>query len=198
MMLQGIDVSENNGSVDWQAVAAAGMQFAIIRIGYGAGHLDSEFYHNVNGALSAGLRIGVYHYSYALTPAQAQTEAEFVVNTLQACGLNPDKLQMGIWFDMEDADGYKKRHGLPDRQIITAMCSDFICTCNRHGYSCGVYANLEWLEYKIATEQLAGYVPYWCAQWGARCDWPNAKMWQYTDCYYIGSKAFDGNLYLSE
>lgn len=195
-MLHGIDVSENNGVVDWQVVAAGGVEFAIIRVGYGAGHLDGEFYRNVNGALGAGLRVGVYHYSYALTVAQARAEANFVVATLQACGLGPDKLEMGIWFDMEDADGYKARHGMPERPTITAMCSDFICVCNRNGYSCGVYASLDWLEHKIATEQLASYVPYWCAQWGGRCDWPAAKMWQYTDCYYIGNKVFDGNLYL--
>lgn len=194
-MLRGIDVSENNGVIDWQAVRAAGVQFAIIRIGYGAGHLDGEFYRNVNGALEAGLRIGVYHYSYALTAAKAQVEAEWVITTLQACGLTPDKLNMGIWFDMEDADGYKGRRGMPGRQTITAMCSDFICTCNRNGYSCGVYASLEWLEHKIATEQLASYVPYWCAQWGGHCDWPNARMWQYTDSYYIGNKVFDGDWY---
>ena len=65
--MKGIDVSENNGMVDWGAVKAAGFEFAIIRIGYGKGHLDSQFYDNVNGALKAGLKIGIYHYSYALS-----------------------------------------------------------------------------------------------------------------------------------
>ena len=60
--MKGIDVSENNGVVDWGAVKAAGFEFAIIRIGYGKGHLDSQFYDNVNGALKAGLKIGIYHY----------------------------------------------------------------------------------------------------------------------------------------
>ena len=102
---------------------------------------------------------------------------------------------MGIWFDMEDADGYKQRHGMPSRQEITAMCSEFICECNRSGYSCGIYASLDWLEHQIATEQLASYVPYWVAQWGGRCDWPNASMWQYTDGYCVDGNEFDGNLY---
>lgn len=54
--MKGIDVSENNGVVDWGAVKAAGFEFAIIRIGYGKGHLDSQFYDNVNGATKAGLK----------------------------------------------------------------------------------------------------------------------------------------------
>ena len=193
-MLRGVDVSENNGIVDWGRVAL-GLDFAIIRIGYGRNHLDSQFYNNINGALTAGLKIGIYHYSYALLPERAQEEARFVVETLADCGLSPEKLEMGIWFDMEDADGYKQRHGMPSRQEITAMCSEFICECNRSGYSCGIYASLDWLEHQIATEQLASYVPYWVAQWGGRCDWPNASMWQYTDGYYVDGKEFDGTLY---
>ena len=60
-MLKGIDVSENNGIVNWDTVKKAGMEFAVIRLGYGRGHLDSEFYNNVNGAVAAGLKIGVFH-----------------------------------------------------------------------------------------------------------------------------------------
>ena len=59
-MIKGIDVSENNGWIDWKAVKENGIEFAIIRLGYGRGHLDSLFYKNVNEALEAGLKIGVY------------------------------------------------------------------------------------------------------------------------------------------
>ena len=64
-MRRGIDVSENNGYIDWQAVKEAGVEFAIVRLGYGNRHLDSCFYDNVNGALDAGLDIGVYSYRKA-------------------------------------------------------------------------------------------------------------------------------------
>lgn len=192
-MMQGIDVSENNGRVNWQEVAHSGVKFAIIRVGYGNGHLDGELYRNVNNALLHGLKIGVYFYSYALNVRSARKEAEFVVQTLIDCGLTPEKLHMGVWYDMEDADGYKQRHGMPSTAELTAMCSAFISALNAAGYSCGIYASLDWLENKIATKQLADYVPYWCAQWGGRCDWPNAKMWQYTDCFLINGCEFDGN-----
>lgn len=192
-MMQGIDVSENNGRVDWQEVANNGVKFAIIRVGYGNGHLDGELYRNVNNALLHGLKIGVYFYSYALNVRSARKEAEFVVQTLIDCGLTPEKLHMGVWYDMEDADGYKQRHGMPSTAELTAMCSAFISALNAAGYSCGIYASLDWLENKIATKQLADYVPYWCAQWGGRCDWPKAKMWQYTDRFLINGQEFDGN-----
>ena len=192
-MQKGIDVSENNGRVNWQIVKNKGMEFAIIRLGYGSGHLDSEFYRNVNGALAAGLKIGIYYYSYALNTYGARKEAEFVLQTLKDSGLTPERLECGIWYDMEDADGFKERHGMPSNSEITAMCSRFISDLNAAGYSCGIYASLDWLENKIETHRLAKYVPYWCAQWGSSCDWPRAKMWQCTDCLPIGGKEFDGN-----
>lgn len=194
-MVRGIDVSENNGQVNWQAVKDAGIDFAIIRLGYGNKHLDGRFYENINSAIAAGLRIGVYYYSYALTVEAAKAEADFAIDILKDCGIDPEDLEMGVWFDMEDADGYKRENGMPDNQTITDMCSAFVVECNKVGYSCGVYANLDWLENKIYTTQLADYVPYWCAQWGSKCDWPNAKMWQYTDKLRIGGKYFDGNYY---
>lgn len=193
-MLKGIDVSENNGYVDWSAIKAAGIDFAIIRLGYGNNHLDSAFYRNVNSAAEAGLKIGVYYYSYALDAEAAKHEARFVAAVLNDAGLLQHMLAMGIWFDIEDADGYKANHGMPTNQIITDMCSAFICELNSNGYWCGIYASYDWLRNRIDTKQLADYVPYWCAQWGNQCDWPDARMWQYTDSYNIDGQMFDGNV----
>lgn len=192
-MALGIDVSEHNGAINWLEVKDAGVEFAIIRLGYGHQHLDGMFYENICGALGVGLKIGVYYYSYALDEAGAKGEGEYLVEVLKDCGIQPETLKMGVWFDMEDADGYKARHGMPDNQTITNMCSEFICECNRNGYACGIYASYDWLVYKIYTEQLADYVPYWCAQWSRNCDWDKATLWQYTNCLEIGGNWFDGN-----
>ena len=116
---RGIDVSENNGHIDWDAVKEAGIDFAIVRLGYGNCHLDSCFYDNVNGALDAGLDIGVYYYSYALDADATEREAHFLADILKDCGLTMEKLKMGVWFDMEDADGYKRLHYVTDRQMLT-------------------------------------------------------------------------------
>lgn len=71
-MRKGIDVSCFNDGVDWKEVRGAGMEFAIIRLGYGHRHLDELFYKHVNGALDAGLLVGTYYYSYALCPEDGQ------------------------------------------------------------------------------------------------------------------------------
>lgn len=99
----GVDVSEHNGIIDWREVRDAGIEFAIIRLGYGRGHLDSRFYENVNGAINAGLSIGVYYYSYANNCHDAQAEAAFATHILTDCGIIPAKLAMGLWYDVEEA-----------------------------------------------------------------------------------------------
>jgi GH25 family lysozyme M1 (1,4-beta-N-acetylmuramidase) len=191
--MKGIDVSKHNGTVDWQAVKDGGYDFVIIRLGWGTRHLDGNFVDNVNGALAAGLKIGVYYYSYALDVDDAEVEAQFVQETLQESGINPE---LGIWYDMEDADGYKERTGMPSNETITAMCSAFICALNEAGYSyVGIYASYSWLTDVIDTAQLADYVPYWNAQWSSSNDFPQARMWQFTDSLDIGGQTFDGDEY---
>ncbi len=194
---RGIDVSENNGHIDWWAVREAGIEFAIVRLGYGNRHLDSRFYANVNGALDAGLEIGVYYYSYALDAEGAEREADFFVDTLKDCGLTEDKLAMGAWFDMEDADDYKIRYGVTDSDTLTGMCLAFVSVCELRGYKCGVYASFDWLENHLDTENF-GEIPVWCAQWARECDWTEAVLWQYTDSLEIDGQGFDGNLCLRE
>lgn len=191
--MKGIDVSYHNGDIDWQSIAESGIEFVIVRLGYGNRHLDTKFVDNVNGALAAGLKVGVYYYSYALDTEAAKAEAQFVQEVLRENDITPE---MGIWFDMEDADGYKERNGMPDNQTITDMCSAFICKLNNAGYSfVGVYASYSWLTEKIDTLQLADYVPYWNAQWSSKNDFLGAKMWQFTDSLEISGQLFDGNEY---
>ena len=192
--MKGIDVSENNGVVDWQAVKDAGIEFAIIRIGYGKFNLDSRFIENVNGALDVGLKVGVYHYSYALSDDMAGVEARFVADTIFDCGLK-NSLEMGVWFDMEDADGYKERHGVTDRQELTNMCSVFINRMWEEGFDyVGLYANYDWLTNVLYMDQLD--VAVWAAQYNPTCDYDEADIWQYTDSLEIDGKYFDGNVTL--
>lgn len=195
-MIRGIDVSENNGYVDWKKIAKEGIEFAIIRLGYGNRHLDSRFEENIRGAREAGLKVGVYYYDYGLTVEDAKSQAAFLLEILKIYGYTPWHLQMGVWYDMEDADGWKENHGMPDNQTLTDMCSAFIVECNKAGYSCGIYASYDWFEYKIDTKQYADYVPYWVAQWSESCDFENATLWQYTNELYIDRQFFDGNLYM--
>ena len=186
-MTYGIDVSENNGFVDWQAVADAGIKFAIVRSSYGRNSRDENFLRNVEGAHSVGLKCGAYHYSYALTPEQARQEARNCKNAIDEAGV---LLELPVWFDMEDADGYKRKYDFDfSADNVTAICQAFLDEVKP--LDCGVYASLSWLENYIDWQGLGCAV--WSAQWGDSDDL-QGYMWQYTDSLSIGDKAFDGNI----
>lgn len=197
-MILGIDVSEHNGVLDWKAIKDWGISFAILRLGYGKGHLDGRFYENINGALAAGLKVGTYYYSYALTVEEARDEARFTAYVLKDCGITAERLPVGAWFDMEDADGWKERHGMPGNKTITAMCGAYMKEMNREGYLSGIYANYDWLIHRIDRDALSPYTFYWCAQWAPHCDLPGTAIWQYTDRLEVCGRVFDGNLLVSE
>ena len=185
--MKGVDVSIHNGNVDWAALKAAGIDFAICRAGYGRNYADSTFFRNVNGAHAAGLICGAYHYSYALTPADAVVEAKFCKRTIADSGV---LLELPVWFDMEDADKYKARNGFSfSRRNVTDICQAFLDTIKP--LDCGIYASYSWLEDFIDWRKLGCAV--WNAQWGRR-DFLQGYMWQYTDKLLIGGKYFDGNI----
>ena len=107
-MKLGIDVSEHNGFNNWSEIAKAGVKFAIIRAGFGEDSLDERFYENVNGALAAGIEIGVYWFCYATCVESLKKEMDFLLALLKDCGLTPDKVPMGVFLDVED-DSYVPR-----------------------------------------------------------------------------------------
>lgn len=191
--MKGIDVSENNGFVDWESVAAAGVEFAIIRLGWGKRHLDERFYDNFNGARDAGLKVGIYYYSEATDASEAAAEAEYVLYVVQDAGITPDMLEMGFWFD-EENDNWKSDR-LTDPEEITDICTTFISTMEGAGYHCGLYANYNYLTNVIDMSRLPG-VPVWCAQYSDQCDYEDAHIWQYTDSARINGKMFDADIIL--
>jgi lysozyme len=181
--MQGIDVSENNGTVDWQAVKDAGIEFAMVRSSYGLHSQDSKFLENVNGAHAVGLKVGAWHYSYALTVEDAIQEAANCRSTIADAGV---ALELPVFFDMEDADGYKARNGMPED--ITGICKAFL---DNIGLNCGVYASYSWLTSTIDWRSLGCAV--WNAQYNIEDDF-KGYMWQYTDALEINGKTFDGNV----
>lgn len=184
-MIKGIDVSENNGWVDWQAIANAGVKFAIVRSSYGKSGRDDMFLQNVNGAHAVGIKCGAYHYSYALNEAEARIEAENCRTAIEKAGV---LLELPVFYDMEDADHYKSKNGFAfDPAQITRMCKIFLD--NVH-LNTGVYASYSWFDTYIDWRSLN--CPIWNAQWGYSDDL-KGYMWQYTDNLIIGGKNFDGN-----
>lgn len=184
-MKKGIDVSAHNEGIDWRRIADAGIEFAIVRTGAGLS-IEDEFQRTVEGAHSAGLICGAYHYSYALDERRAIEEARFCRSIIDRSGV---LLELPVFFDMEDADGYKARNGFKfNRRKVTRLCEAFL---DNIGLKSGVYASYNWLERWIDWRALG--CPIWNAQWGAR-DFIEGYMWQYTDRLQIGGKYYDGNI----
>lgn len=185
--MKGVDVSYHNDFVDWQTLKDNGIDFAICRTSYGKAGLDDTFIRNVNGAHEVGMLCGAYHYSYALTPSDAITEALFCKRVIHEAGV---LLELPVFFDMEDADGYKARHSFSfTRRNVTNICRAFIDSIQP--LNCGVYASLSWLDDYIDWQSLG--CPVWNAQWSSRDDF-KGYMWQFTDKLYIGGRRFDGNI----
>lgn len=185
--MKGVDVSIFNYPVNWHAVKSAGFDFAICRTGYGKGGYDESFIHNVNGAHAAGLICGAYHYSYALTPADAIIEAQFCKRIIEEAGIF---LELPVWFDMEDADNFKRKHGFCfSRRNVTDICRAFLDAIKP--LDCGVYASYSWLEQVIDWSDLGCAI--WNAQWSAH-DFLQGYMWQYTDRLFINGNQFDANI----
>ena len=185
--MRGVDVSIFNENVDWRALKAAGIDFAICRTGYGKSGFDENFQHNVEEAHKAGLICGAYHYSYALTPSDAAAEAAFCKGIIERAGV---LLELPVWFSMSDADEYKKRHFFEfTRAHVTNICKAFLD--NIKPLNCGVFANLSWLEEFIDWKSLGCEI--WSAQWNTEDNF-KGRMWQYTNALTIGGQTFNGNI----
>ena len=136
---RGIDVSEHQGTIDWNQVKNADVGFAIIRCGYGSNMTsqdDKQWLRNVSECERLGIPYGVYLYSYATTTEQARSEAEHVLRLISG-----HNLSYPIFYDLEDSNTTGK---LSNAQILS-LTKTFCSTITNAGYSVGVYANTYWL-----------------------------------------------------
>lgn len=173
----GIDVSKWNGRIDWAAVKASGVDYVIIRCGYrgsssGALIEDPLFKTNIQGAAAAGLKVGIYFFSQAITEAEAVKEASFAVE--RAKGYN---LSYPIFIDTEPSGG--RADGL-DKATRTAVVNAFCKTVSDAGYKAGIYASKSWFETKLNTSSLTQY-KIWLAQYASAPTYAGRyDMWQYS------------------
>lgn len=170
---KGIDVSVHQGNIDWNAVKASGVDFAILRCGYGrtVGQKDGKFETNYAKAKASGVPVGAYHYSYAKTVAQAQAEARYCLSLIKG-----KTFEYPIYFDIEDSS--QKNLG---KQRISDMIRAFCKIVEEAGYYVGVYANLDWLKNRIDDDCKSRY-DVWLAQWSSAPTYAGTYgMWQYSD-----------------
>ena len=185
MEFKGIDVSKWNGNINWDKVKSAGINFAIVREGYGKRdprQVDKKFKDNINGAKSVGIHTSVYHYSYADSVEDAVNEAQFCLENIS--GL---VLEYPIIVDIED----KKQLKLNNRQrtdIVKAFCSEI----EKHGYYAMFYCNLNWLNNYLYKDELLPKYDLWLAQWNIDKPSCTCGIWQYSSTGKIDG--IDGNV----
>ena len=183
MAVKGVDISEFNGSVDFQALQNAGVGFAIIRTGFGSdypGQQDKRFAENVRKADAAGMPWGAYHYSYARNRQGGVDEARHCLRLLGG-----KKPLYGVWYDMED-------NSTLGGDLLGAA-QGFCDTMEAAGLYVGVYASLNWWNNYLTAPGFNQY-DRWVAQYYSECQYKGAYgIWQYTSTWSIGGKKFDGN-----
>lgn len=177
----GIDVSAYQKDVDWQQVADAGVEFAMIRLGYrgyskGALMMDKNFEQNIQGALDAGLEVGVYFFSQAISVWEAEEEAQFVLDAIK-----PYQVTYPVAFDWEFIDSSSEaRTDDMSPEAITRCAGAFCDLIQEAGYHPVVYFNQElgYLSYQL--DRLTDYT-FWLAEYNARPSFfYHFDIWQYT------------------
>lgn len=178
--VKGIDVSVWQGSIDWTQVKESGVEFVIIRVG-GRGMDEGTLYTDDNaqsyyeGATAAGLKVGAYIFSQAVTVEEAVEEAEFVLDAVKDWDI-----QMPLVFDWEYM-GSDVRTGKMDSRTLTDMAKAFCDTIREAGYEPMIYFGRSQSEDMMKLEELTDY-PFWLAMYSTIMDYPyKINMWQYTD-----------------
>ena len=180
----GIDVSHWQKLIDWEQVAASGVDFAMIRLGYrgyeqGTLNVDTYATANLDGAIAAGLDVGVYFFSQEITPEEAEEEAYFVMELLEPYR---EHITMPVVFDWEHVSDSKARTAnLRDPDILTDCTLAFLQTVEAGGYRPMVYFNRTQSWKYLNLEELKEY-EFWLAAYTQRMEFPyKVHMWQYTD-----------------
>ena len=170
---RGIDVSNFQGTIDWNQVKAAGIEFAILKVGPVYGKPDSTFERNATECERLGIPYGVYYYSYARSVADANKEAD---RTLAWLGGHHPSLP--VYYDLED--NYILQDPNFSKDKLAQIAQTF---CNRMeavGFKSGIYANLNWFNNYLNSPSLSGY-DHWVAQYNWRCDYAGSySFWQYS------------------
>lgn len=177
----GIDVSKYQTGINWTKVKNSGINFVMIRCGYrgyGSGVLveDSMYRSHISGAKAAGLRVGVYFFSQAITEAEAVEEASMAVSLAKKYGIN-----MPIAIDSEYAAGGRGRADGLSKSARTAITKAFCDTVKSAGYTPMVYASKAWFSDHLNVSALSSY-RIWVAHYSDKCGYTGTyHIWQNTD-----------------
>lgn len=170
---KGIDVSAYQGIIDWKTVKASGIDFAILRAGYGgySSQKDKNFEINYANAKANGIKVGAYWYSYAKTLEQSNMEVEAFLSVVSG-----KQFEYPVYFDIED----KSQNNL-GINLLTDITVNFCDKVQSRGYYIGLYTNLDWINYKLDKSRLVKY-DKWLAHWYHIPRYGNefGGLWQYS------------------
>lgn len=178
--IAGIDVSEHQGDIDWNAVKNAGIEFAIIRVGYrtyGGGEitLDTTFEQNLRNADAAGIKTGVYFFSQAIDPEEAIEEADAVIDAIR-----PYNITYPVIFDWELIIGDSARTDAMTVDNLADACISFCERVKSAGYTPMIYQNKNTTMFKLDLPKLQDY-DFWLAEYGDKPTYYyDYQMWQYS------------------
>ena len=178
--IKGIDVSTYQGDIDWEKVAARGVKFVFIRLGYrgyesGLLVKDDRFEDNIRGALQNGIAVGVYFVTQAISVEEAVEEAQFVMENIR-----PYNVTWPIVLDIEDAASATARTAELSQQARTDHAIAFCETVKESGYTPMLYCNIRWFIEKLDITRITDY-DKWFAQYFRKPFFPYAfQMWQYS------------------
>ena len=171
--MKGIDVSVHNGKIDWQKVKAAGIDFAVLRAGYGklAKQKDDRFEENYAGAKAAGIPVGAYWYSYAMDEDEARQEADVFLSVIQG-----KQFEFPVYFDLEE----KKQFDL-GKEKVSAIMRAFLERVEAAGYFVGLYGSASSLTTHTADDIKSRYT-IWLAHWVDKTNYTGAYgIWQHSE-----------------
>ena len=169
-----IDVSTWNGNIDWDKVYKSGVRYAMIRSSFGIenpNQVDNKFVRNITNAQKAGVKCGIYHYSYAKSAAEAKKEAEFCLKTIKGY-----KIDLPVAFDIEDSS---QTH--LGKDTLTSIVIAFCDRIKSAGYRPMLYCNPNWLCNYLHKDKLINKYDIWLANWGVSAPSYNCAIWQYSE-----------------
>ena len=172
--LKVIDVSKYQGNIDWTKVKNQGISLAMIRSGYGFAddnsQIDPKLYDNIKNAQAAGIKVGVYHYSYAKNEQEAKNEADYCIKAIK--GYNID---LQVAYDLEE-----DIHQSLSNDEVTNLSIAFCERIKSAGYMPMIYSKYDFFERKFIYNKVSKY-DLWIAQYADNCSFnKNYTMWQYT------------------
>jgi len=177
--VKGIDVSKYQGDIDWEKVAASGVEYAFIRVGYrgygtGVALEDEKFHKNAKAANEAGVAVGAYFFSQAINVEEAVEEAEMTLEALKGYDVT-----YPVVIDLEDVSDESRTLDMT-REEFTDVAIAFCDVIQEAGYTPMIYCNSRWFTTKLDLSRLTEY-DKWLAQYYTKPFFPyDFQVWQYT------------------